>query len=236
MLKTYKYRIYPNKNQEEYLINTFGCVRFIYNKMLADKIEYYKKTGKVLKNTYIKYKKEFEWLKETDQLALLNSQQNLEKDFTNFLKDKSVDFPKFKTKKSNYYSYITNNQNDNIYIQGKYIKISKLKSMIKIKYHREFIGSIKSCTISKDESDKYFISLLVDVEKEILPKVNKKIGVDVGLKEFAVCSDGYRVKIPEYLIKSERRLNRLEKELLRKQNGSKNRDKTMLKIKKLKTK
>ena len=105
MLKAYKYRLYPNLEQQEYLVKTFGCTRFIYNKMLADKIEYYKETGEMLKNTPAQYKKEFEWLKEVDSLALANAQQNLEKAYKNFFRDKSIGFPKFKSKKTNYYSY-----------------------------------------------------------------------------------------------------------------------------------
>ena len=105
MLKAYKYRLYPNLEQREYLVKTFGCTRFIYNKMLADKIEYYKETGEMLKNTPAQYKKEFEWLKEVDSLALANAQQNLEKAYKNFFRDKSIGFPKFKSKKTNYYNY-----------------------------------------------------------------------------------------------------------------------------------
>ena len=105
MLKAYKYRLYPNLEQREYLVKTFGCTRFIYNKMLSDKIEYYKETGEMLKNTPTQYKKEFEGLKEVDSLALANAQQNLEKAYKNFFRDKSIGFPKFKSKKTNYYSY-----------------------------------------------------------------------------------------------------------------------------------
>ncbi len=105
--------------------------------------------------------------------------------------------------------------------------------MIKIKYHREFTGTIKSCTVSKTPSNKYFISILVDTENKTLPKVDKKIGVDVGLKEFAICSDGYRVANPKYLRKSEKRLIKLQKDLSRKQKGSNNRYKARLKVAKL---
>ena len=232
-LKTYKYRIYPNLEQQEYLTKTFGCTRFIYNKMLADKIEYYKETGEMLKNTPAQYKKEFEWLKEVDSLALANAQQNLEKAYKNFFRDKSIGFPKFKTKKTNYHSYTTNNQKGTIYIDNGYVKIPKLKTMIKIKEHRKFVGNIKSCTISKTPSNKYYISMLVDVENKALPKVDKKIGVDVGLKEFAICSDGYRVANPKYLKKSEKRLTKLQRDLSRKQKGSNNRNKARLKVAKL---
>jgi putative transposase len=101
MLKAYKYRIYPNQEQKEYLSRTFGCARFIYNKMLADKIDYYKQTGKSLNTTPASYKKDFEWLKEVDSLALANAQMNLDKAYKNFFRDKKVGFPKFKSKKKN---------------------------------------------------------------------------------------------------------------------------------------
>ena len=233
MLKAYKYRLYPNLEQKEYLAKTFGCSRFIYNKMLADKIEYYKETGEMLKNTPAQYKKEFEWLKEVDSLALANAQQNLEKAYKNFFRDKSIGFPKFKSKKTNYHSYTTNNQKGTVYIDKGYIKIPKLKTMIKIKYHREFKGLIKSATLSKTPSNKYFISILVDTENIKLPKSNKKIGVDVGLKEFAIYSNGYRVSNPKYLRKAEKRLAKLQKDLSRKQKGSNNRNKARLKVAKL---
>ena len=105
MNKAYKFRIYPNAEQKELLTKTFGCVRFIYNKMLADKIEHYKNTGKKLNNTPAQYKKEFEWLKEVDSLALANAQLNLQTAYNNFFRSKNVGFPKFKSKKSNHKSY-----------------------------------------------------------------------------------------------------------------------------------
>ncbi|MDK0572835.1 IS200/IS605 family element RNA-guided endonuclease TnpB [Clostridium perfringens] len=233
MLKAYKYRIYPNSEQKEYLAKTFGCTRFIYNKMLNDKIEYYKQTGEMLKNTPAQYKKEFEWLKEVDSLALANVHQNLEKAYKNFFRDKSVGFPKFKSKKTNYHSFTTNNQKGTVSIDNGYIKIPKLKTRIKIKYHRKFIGKIKSCTISKTPSNKYFISILVDTENMTLIKTDKRVGVDVGLKEFVVCSDGYRVDNPKYLRKLEKRLIKLQRNLSRKQKGSNNRYKARLKVAKL---
>jgi len=162
MLKAYKFRLYPNKEQQEYFAKCFGSTRFIYNQMLADKIEHYKKTGKMLNSTPAQYKKEYPWLKEVDSLALANAQMNLNKAYGNFFRDKSVGFPKFKSKKRNRYSYTTNNQKGTIYIENKYIKLPKLKSMIKIVQHRQFDGEIKSCTISQTPTNKYYISILAD--------------------------------------------------------------------------
>ena len=142
-LKAYKYRIYPNLEQREYLVKTFGCTRFIYNQMLADRIKSYEENKdldiKAIKYpTPAQYKKEYEWLKEIDSLA--NAQMNLDKAYKNFFRDKSVGFPKFKSKKTNRFSYTTNNQNGTIYIDNGYIKIPKLKSKIKIVLHRQFKG------------------------------------------------------------------------------------------------
>ncbi|KAA8662223.1 transposase, partial [Clostridium sp. HV4-5-A1G] len=166
-------------------------------------------------------------------LALANAQMDLNKAYKNFFRDKSIGFPKFKSKKSNYNSYTTNNQNGTVYIKDEHIKLPKLKSMIKIKQHREFNGIIKSCTVSQASSGKYFISILVNCEIKKLPEVSKKIGIDMGLKEFAICSDGYREANPKYLTKSERRLVKLQRDLSRKKKGSNNRKKARLKSSKL---
>ena len=238
MLKAYKYRIYPNKEQINYLQKTFGCTRFIYNQMLADRIKSYEENKdldiKIIKYpTPAQYKKEYEWLKEVDSLALANAQMNLDKAYKNFFRDKSVGFPKFKSKKDNHKSYTTNNQNGTIYIENNRIKIPKLKSMIKIKQHREFVGLIKSCTISQNPSGKYYISMLVDTENIQLPKLDTKVGIDLGIKEFAITSDGEMFSNPKWLKKSEKRLRKLQKDLSRKQKGSNNRRKDRLKVAKL---
>lgn len=230
MFKTYKYRLYPNKEQEIYFAKTFGCVRFIYNKMLSDKIDYYKENKKKLNNTPTQYKKEFEWLKEVDSLALANAQQNLDKAYKNFFRDKSIGFPKFKTKKTNYHSYTTNNQKGSIYVTDKHIKLPKI-GLVRINKHREFDGIIKSVTISKVPSGKYFVSVLVDcIDCEKLPKLNTKVGIDLGLKEFAITSDGELIENPKWLRKQEDRLRKLQKDLSRCKKGSKNRNKCRLKL------
>lgn len=228
MLKAYKYRIYPTSEQRLYLAKTFGCTRFVYNQMLADRIKSYEENKdldiKAIKYpTPAQYKKEYEWLKEVDSLALANAQMNLDKAYKNFFRDKSVGFPKFKSKKTNRFSYTTNNQNGTISIYGNFVKIPKLKSKIKIVLHRQFKGLIKSATISKTPSNQYYISILVDTENIQLPKNDNKIGIDLGLKEFAICSNGDRFDNPQNLRKSEKKLSKLQKDLSRKQKGSNNR-------------
>ena len=232
MLKAYKYRLYPNRKQQEYFAKCFGCARFIYNKMLNDKIEHYKLTGKMLKNTPAQYKKDYPWLKEVDSLALANAQLDLEAAYRKFFKE-GAGFPKFKSRKRSKHSYTTNNQNGTIYIEDGYIKLPKLKSKVKLKQHRKFEGKIKSCTISKTKTGKYYISVLVEEDIKPLPKTNTKVGIDVGISSFAVCSNGDVVKNPKHLRKSEARLKKLQKSLSRKQKGSNNREKARLKVAKL---
>ena len=230
MLVAYKYRLYPNKDQQEYFAKCFGCVRFIYNRMLSDKIEYYKKTKKKLNNTPAQYKKEFEWLKEVDSLALANAQMNLQAAYNNFFKRPEVGFPKFKSKKNHNYSYTTNNQGGNIRISDKYIKLPKI-GLVRVKKHRDFDGLIKSVTVSQNSSGKYYVSVLVDCkEKEKLPKSENKIGIDLGIKEFAITSDGEMIENHKYLRKSEKRLRKLQKDLSRCKKGSKNRERCRVKV------
>lgn len=230
MLMAYKYRLYPNKEQQEYFAKCFGCVRFIYNRMLSDKIEYYKETKQKLNNTPAQYKKEFEWLKEVDSLALANAQMNLQKAYNNFFKRPEAGFPKFKSKKNHNYSYTTNNQKGNIYVSDRYIKLPKI-GLVRVKKHRNFDGLIKSVTISQNPSEKYYVSVLVNQEdKEKLPISDNEIGIDLGIKEFAITSDGEMIANPKFLRKSESRLRKLQKDLSRCKKGSKNREKCRVKV------
>lgn len=230
MLIAYKYRLYPNKEQQEYFAKCFGCVRFIYNRMLSDKINYYKETKQKLNNTPAQYKKEFEWLKEVDSLALANAQMNLQTAYNNFFKRPDVGFPKFKSKKNNYYSYTTNNQGGNIYVSDKYIKLPKI-GLVRVKKHRKFEGLIKSVTVSKVPSGKYYVSVLVEQEEiDKLPECNTTLGIDLGIKEFAITSDGEMIENPKFLRKSEDKLRKLQKDLSRTKKGSKNREKARIKV------
>lgn len=230
MLCAYKYRLYPNEEQKEYFAKCFGCVRFIYNRMLSDKIDYYNDTKQKLNNTPAQYKKEFEWLKEVDSLALANAQMNLQTAYNNFFKRPEVGFPKFKSKKNNHFSYTTNNQGGNIYVSDRHIKLPKI-GLVRIKKHRDFGGLIKSVTVSKTPSGKYYVSVLVEQEeKEKLPANDSKIGIDLGIKEFAITSYGEMIENPKYLRKSEQRLRKSQKDLSRCKKGSKNRNKARIKV------
>ena len=217
--KAYKYRIYPNMLQEEMLAKTFGCVRFIYNKMLSDKLEYYKETGKMLSNTPAQYKKDFEFLKEVDSLALSNAQLQLQAAYRNFFRDKSVGFPKFKSKKYSRQSYTTNLVNGNIRIESGKIRLPKIGE-IRIKLHREIPKgyAIKSVTVSKESTGKYFVSVLTEYEtkdvKRALDK-EKSLGLDYSSPCFYVDSNGYTSNMPHFYREAEAKLAREQRRLSR---------------------
>ena len=231
MLKAYKFRLYPTENQKEYFANCFGCTRFIYNKMLHDKIEHYKETKTMLKNTPAQYKSEFTFLKEVDSLALANSQMNLDKAYKNFFRDKKVGFPKFKSKHKSRASYTTNNQGGNIRIENGQVKLPKI-GWVKLKQHRKLEGKIKSCTVSMSKSGKYFISLLVDQKEISTIPLDMKIGIDLGISDFAITTNSLgesnKYKNPKHLYKAEKKLKKAQRALSRKQKGSKNREKARL--------
>ena len=169
--KAYKFRIYPNTEQQILFAKTFGCVRFVYNRMLADKIKYYEETGKKLNNTPAQYKKEFEWLKEVDSLALANAQMNLQTAYNNFFRSPKIGFPKFKSKKSNRKSYTTNCVNGNISVENGYIKLPKV-GFVKLKQHRQVLSDykLKSVTVSQTPSGKYYASVLFEYENQVQEK------------------------------------------------------------------
>ena len=236
MNKAYKFRLYPSKGQKTLLSKTFGCVRFIYNKMLADKIAYYKETGNKLNNTPAQYKKEFEWLKEVDSLALANVQMNLQSAYNNFFRDKKVGFPKFKSKKNNKHSYTTNNQGGNIHIKDKYIKLPKL-GYVKLKAHRLIPDNemIKSCTISMTPTGKYYISILVEYDKEIIKSTNYDniLGLDMDMKKLYTASNNTLGEYPRYYRKMLDKLHKEQRKLSRRKRGGSNYKKQRIKVAKL---
>ena len=176
-----KIRIYPNAEQRVQIEKTIGCSRFIYNCMLADKMEYYKKEKKMLRNTPASYKKEYPWLKEVDSLALANVQMHLESAFHKFFREPSVGFPRFKSKKSSRKSYTTNVVNGNIFLEGKYLKLPKMTA-VRMKLHRPISEKwkLKSVTVSREPSGKYFASLTESFDAVCVEDLNLK-GMAGGL-------------------------------------------------------
>ena len=179
--RTVKIRIYPNAEQRVQIEKTIGCSRFIYNCMLADKMEHYKKEKKMLRNTPASYKKEYPWLKEVDSLALANVQMHLESAFHKFFREPSAGFPRFKSKKSSRKSYTTNVVNGNIFLEGKYLKLPKMTA-VRMKLHRPISEKwkLKSVTVSREPSGKYFAGLTESFDAVCVEDLNLK-GMAGGL-------------------------------------------------------
>ena len=224
--KAYKFRIYPDSLQQEMFSKTFGAARFVYNKMLEDKIAYYEETGKMLKATPAQYKKEHEFLKEVDSLALSNAQLQLEIAYRNFFRDKRIGFPKFKSKKHPKQSYTTNLVNDNIRISGKKIRLPKVGE-VRIKLHRQIPKGhiIKSVTVSREPSGKYYVSILTEYEvPETLVSLDKErsIGLDYSSPFFYVDSNGYTASMPHFFREAEEKLAKEQRKLSHMVKGSNN--------------
>lgn len=224
----YKYRIYPNSEQKVFFAKCFGCVRFFYNKSLSDINEIYKSTGKFKNITPASYKEDYSFLKEVDSLALSNAQLNRNIAFKSFFSHKTG-FPKFKSKRNDQ-SYTTNNQGSVKFSNNdRYISIPKCPR-IRIKKHRGFIGTIKSITVSMTTDNKYYISLLVESEIKPLKESNRTIGLDLGLKDLIVDSNGKKYKNHKYLSKSQKKLAKEQRKLSHMEKGSNNRNKQRIKV------
>ena len=228
--RAYKYRIYPNTEQKEFFAKCFGCVRFFYNKSLTDMNEIYKTTGKFKDITPASYKEDYPFLKEVDSLALSNAQLNRNTAFKAFFSHKTG-FPKFKSKRNDQ-SYTTNNQGSVKFSNNRYISIPKCPR-IRIKKHRDFIGIIKSITVSRTTDNKYYMSLLVEEETKHMEPTDKMIGLDLGLKELIVDSNGKKYKNHKYLTKSQKKLAKEQRKLSKMIKGSNNRNKQRIKVAKL---
>lgn len=233
--KAYKFRIYPSAEQQVMCVKTFGCVRFVYNCMLFDKIKYYEQTKQKLNNTPAQYKKEFEWLKEVDSLALANAQKNLQTAYNNFFRSPKIGFPKFKSKKTNRKSYTTNSVNGNIKLVDGFLTLPKI-GKVKLKQHRQIPldYKLKSVTVSQTPSGKYYASVLFEYEsqvQEIEPQTF--LGVDFSMHELYKDSEGKEPCYPRYYRRAEKRLKREQRKFSLMKKGSKNRDKQRIKVAKL---
>ena len=234
--KAYKYRIYPNTERKVFFAKCFGCVRFFYNKSLSDMNDIYKAANKMKNITPASYKEDYPFLKEVDSLALSNAQLNRNIAFKDFIKqnDKNnKDKPNFKSKRNDQ-SYTTNMVNGNIKISSnsRYISIPKCPR-IRIKMHRTFIGTIKSITVSRTTDNKYYMSLLVEEKIKPLKESNKMVGLDLGLKDLIVDSNGRKYKNHKYLTRSQKKLAKEQRKLSKMVKGSNNRNKQRIKVAKL---
>lgn len=236
---SYKFRIYPNKSQENLIQRTFGCCRFVFNHFLAERMEIYKQTGNTptcfqQDKSLTILKQNLEWLREPDKCALQNALRDLDAAYKNFFRrvkqGSKPGYPCFKAKRKSRKSYRTNGT---IKILDKTIRLPKL-GLVKCRVSKEVKGRILSATISQNPSGKYFVAICcTDVEIEQLPSTGAIVGIDMGLKSFVVTSDGIEYPNHKYLTKNQKKLARLQQQLSRKSKGSHRREKAKIRVARL---
>lgn len=239
---SYKFRIYPNSEQQTLIQKTFGCSRFVYNHFLAQRIAEYKATGKAptrfqQDKELTSMKKEIPWLCEVDATALQSSVQTLDVAYHNFFRrvknGEKPGYPKFKSKKNRHQSYKSKCVGTNIKVLDKAVQLPKL-GLVKCRVSKEVLGRILSATVSQNPSGKYFVALCcTDVEIAPLPPTGAVVGLDMGLKSFAITSDGVEYPNHKFLTKSLRKLASLQRQLSQKSKGSRRREKARLKVARL---
>ena len=232
MRRAYRYRICPDREQRRLFAKTFGCCRFLYNRMLSDKISWYGKHKEMLRTTPAQYKNEYKWLKEVDSLALANVQLHLERAYRNFFQKPKTGFPRYKSKRQPRQSYTTNVVNGNIRIEGNRLRLPKA-GMVKIVLHRQIPGKakLKSVTISREASGKYYASILCELPEPenqgrgVRAEEAKILGIDYAMQGMGVFSDGSRAEYPGYLRAAQEKLAREQRKLSHCRKGSRNYEK-----------
>ncbi|MCL2083619.1 MAG: IS200/IS605 family element RNA-guided endonuclease TnpB [Oscillospiraceae bacterium] len=242
MEKAYKFRIYPNTDQEALIQKTFGSCRFVFNYFLSRRIKLYEESKETLglyacNRELTQLKKELKWLKEPDKWALQGANADLDQAYQNFFRrvkqGEKPGFPHFKSKKSKHKSYRTTQTNNSISVLDKHIKLPKL-GLVSAKISKQVQGRILNATISQNPSGKYFVSICcTDVKIPQYESTGATVGIDLGLKALAITSDGQIFENPKYLRKSEKKLAKLQRQLSRKQIGSNNRNKARIKVARL---
>ena len=220
----------------------FGCCRFVFNHFLAQRQEQYKETGKAptrfqQDKSLTVLKQELLWLKEVDSTSLQATLQNLETAYQNFFRHvkqgEKPGYPRFKSKRDHRQSYKSKCVGTNIKVLNKAVQLPKL-GRVKCRISKEVQGRILSATVSCNPSGKYFVSLCcTNVEVEHLPSTGAAVGLDMGIKSFAVSSDGMEYPNHKHLSKSEKKLARLQRQLSRKTKGSRRREKARVKVARL---
>lgn len=242
VIKAYKLRIYPTKLQIQQIEKTFGCCRFVYNYFLAKSIKDYeeiKKSSTYNENsallTQLKKLDSYCWLKEVEAMALQASLRDLDAAYQNFFQrvkqGQTPGFPKFKKKSASHQSYkATYSTPAQFHVDGNKIFLPKLK-WVKFRGNLHFRGVPLSATISRSASGKYFASICCkEVSIEEFDKTGSVVGIDLGIKDFAITSDGEKIDNPKYLAKSTKKLKRLQRQMSKKQKGSNNRNKARIQL------
>ena len=240
---SYKFRIYPNREQQAMIARTFGSSRFVYNYFLSLRKNAYETAGETI--GYVKssailtqLKKEQTWLKEVDSIPLQEALRDLDSAYQHFFRrvkqGEKPGYPRFKSKRDKRKSYKTKqhitNGKPTIWVDSGYVRLPKL-GLVKCRVSKEVRGRILSATVSQNPSGKYFVSLnCTDVEIEPIPSTGTAIGLDMGLKAFAIASDGTEYPNHKYLAKSQKKLARLQRQLSRKTKGSKRWEKARIQV------
>ena len=231
--KAYKFRIYPDSNQALLIVKTIGCSRFVFNHFLAERSSAYESEKRTLSYNdcsamLTQLKKELTWLKEVDSTALQSSLRFLDDSFKRFF-SRQNDYPRFKSRKNPVQSYTSKFTNNNIAVEYSFLKLPKL-GFVRYAKSREVDGRIISATVSRRPSGKFFVSILAETEVSELPKTGIACGVDVGLKDFAVISDGSGHTNPRFFRSLEAKLAKEQRILSRRVKFSSNWYKQKLKV------
>jgi putative transposase len=235
MLKAYKYKLLPDEEQTVLLNKHFGSIRFVYNHFLSERIKEYKDNDNSINYydtarslTLLKQEIGYEWLKEINSQSLQYSLKCLDGAYQNFFKFKKG-FPKFKSKHHKNSFSIP----QSVKVDECYLNIPKFKNGIRFIKHRDFNGEIRSCTVSKTPTNEYFVSILVETVHTVPPKTGKSIGVDLGLKDFVITSDGYKYKNNRYTKRYAKELKKGQQHLSNKNKTSNRYEKQKLKVAKI---
>ena len=230
--KTYKFRLYPNKKQEKILANYFGSVRFVYNHFLAKRKEQYEKTKKssnfyeqAKELTAMKNTEAYSWLKEINSQTLQHALRHLETAYVNFFKGRTR-FPRFHSKKHGGSFAVP----QHFKVEGNRIFIPKFKVGIRFAKSQDVLGELRNMTVSVTPSGKYYVCIMAQVEVGDLEKTNLSVGIDLGLKDFVITSDGYRYTSNKFIKKYSKKLASMQKHLSRKKKGSNSWNKQRIKV------
>ena len=236
MLKAYKFRLYPTEEQKQFFNQCIGNARFVYNHCLGLRKDLWKNEQKTISLkelsrhiTDLKKYQEYEWLKKSDSIALQQSLRDLDSAFQRFFKKKAK-YPRFHNKHRKN-SYRTINQNWTVAIENGKLRLPKLKTLVKVRQSRFFDGIIKNATVSKTPSNKYFVSLLVEEEDVFGTSKSNEVGIDLGIKDFAILSNGIKYNMDiKHIKKLEKKLKRLQRKFSRTMPKSKNHEKRRIKL------
>lgn len=239
---SYRFRIYPTDEQKELMAKTFGCCRYVFNRFLNRRKTTYKETGKGLSynacsKELTSLKNELPWLKEVDATALQASLRNLDTAYKNFFTGRKtghrVGYPQFKAKKRDVPSFKAVNNNGTVAIVGKTVRLPKI-GYVECRISKQVEGDILSATVQQSKSGKYYVSInCKNVVLKPMPTTGSAVGIDLGLKELAITSNGGKFDNPRTYTRDQKRLARLQRQLSRKSKGSKNREKARVRIARL---